>query len=919
MSALDRPAAEAWLDATLGRIEGTARVALGYDGHRTDSGKYQVRWVEHPVAWPADRERLLDDVERELVSGQRVDVFVCPYVHVPGQRRAKGGAVERRLVHADRDGSEPVGADVLAQLQAFAVESGTPGHEHVYIPLQTSVPADQHERLCRALKVRLGDADAKVSDNDVLRLPGTWNFKHDPPRPVTWLRRPAPGVPSVEHVARILGADAAAPAALEAVRGAVVPADAGTLPQRVRDALAEQSGDRSTDTARVVGACIDAGLSLEQTRAAIATRDDLADRLAERRDDDVWAIWRKFTAERDRRTLPAVVMPSDQGGDGWDEPMPLEWDANLPAYPLQVWPRPYREYIDALAIETQTPQDLAGSVVLGVIAACIGGRVRVRPRAGWEEPTNEYVAPAMASGARKSPVLEDARAPLDTVEAELVEMRAREIIERRTEREVRDKYASRMIDQASKDADPALMVEAQEARRVAEEIVVPTMPRLVAGDTTPEALVSLLAEQGGRLACISDEAGIFDMMSGRVHTSSSASRLDYMLQAFSGGTIRLDRQTRGPQHIKRPALTLVTTIQPWALRRLIGDQENGERGLNARVLWSLPQDTVGYRDPEAPAMPDHVRQGYRQAVESLARTMAMAEDGSLLRYDDGARQTLVDFLRWLEPLMRRDAPLGSPRIRPWASKLGGHIVRISAALHMAGHGVAGTDQAIDAATVERAVVLGRYYLAHSVAAHRPATSGVADDARAVLVTVLDAATQDGKPRFGSEFKVRDLHRAMHRRFDSVDQLKAVLSDLATRGWVRPVDGDRRYEIHPDARTLLTPGDSGDSGDSGRESAGQRPFPTPQRPVATPGDSGDELASTTDSVTAVTAPGDSPPGWLEQPLTCENAPTVTAVTAVTRVTATTRACVACGESIGEMRTAAGFTTCVEHRHIEGVGA
>ena len=40
------------------------------------------------------------------------------------------------------------------------------------------------------------------------------------------------------------------------------------------------------------------------------------------------------------------------------------------------------------------------------------------------------------------------------------------------------------------------------------------MPRLVADDITPEAAASLLAEQGGRLAVLSAEGGIFTTLAG---------------------------------------------------------------------------------------------------------------------------------------------------------------------------------------------------------------------------------------------------------------------------------------------------------------------------------------------------------------------------------------------------------------------
>ena len=77
----------------------------------------------------------------------------------------------------------------------FAVASGSEGHGHAYIALSASVTTDQHEALCRAWGRHLvGRADAKVSDNDLLRPPGTYNRKPTvrggKPVPVRWLVKP---------------------------------------------------------------------------------------------------------------------------------------------------------------------------------------------------------------------------------------------------------------------------------------------------------------------------------------------------------------------------------------------------------------------------------------------------------------------------------------------------------------------------------------------------------------------------------------------------------------------------------------------------------------------------------------------------------------------------------------------------------
>jgi hypothetical protein len=90
---------------------------------------------------------------------------------------------------------------------------------------------------------------------------------------------------------------------------AVCGVDLADLPDRVRDALAQDTGDRSDDTFRVVAACYAAALTLEDARAAVGSRSDLAERLAERQDDDVQNCWlRAINGSQERRRVNAELM-----------------------------------------------------------------------------------------------------------------------------------------------------------------------------------------------------------------------------------------------------------------------------------------------------------------------------------------------------------------------------------------------------------------------------------------------------------------------------------------------------------------------------------------------------------------------------------------------------------------------------------
>lgn len=260
-------------------------VATGREPYLSESGKFSHRqWSQEAYPWP---RQAAEAVRAIIAAAPSSDVFCCPYP-MRSRERAKGNSAGRMLVHADVD--RDLDVPVVTELGGFAVSSGTPGHAHVYIPLSYSVTRAQHEMLCRALAEYL-DGDTKVSDNDVMRVPATLNHKAavqgGEPTPVEWLTRPTGARVDPRVLAVVLGVDIA-----HAERDknpeffsgkgdyATVPVDLAEYPV-VQEALASNSGDRSVDTMRVVGVCVDTGLSLAQTRWAVRTRADLAARLDE--------------------------------------------------------------------------------------------------------------------------------------------------------------------------------------------------------------------------------------------------------------------------------------------------------------------------------------------------------------------------------------------------------------------------------------------------------------------------------------------------------------------------------------------------------------------------------------------------------------------------------------------------------------
>lgn len=291
-----------YFDAVFGDGVGKLHIACGWRIHRSDTGKFKhEEWIETRFDYPAKREQAARELAQSAMAG--ADVYVCPYL-TWGEKRGKGTAIGHQVLHADVDTTFDL--EKIHAIGGCAIFSGTPGHVHVYVQLARKVLAHQHTALERALVAYLGADAAKISDNDVLRPPGTLNRKPtvagDDPVEVSWLLHPNGHRADPDTLAGILGAtldDTPPPPMVMAlpVTGTPEPVSLTNYPT-VLAALAQNTGDRSVDTARVIGAAYDAHLTLPQTRWVVSVRTDLGQRLAERRDDDVGITWQKIDIDR---------------------------------------------------------------------------------------------------------------------------------------------------------------------------------------------------------------------------------------------------------------------------------------------------------------------------------------------------------------------------------------------------------------------------------------------------------------------------------------------------------------------------------------------------------------------------------------------------------------------------------------------
>jgi putative DNA primase/helicase len=364
----------------------------------------------------------------------------------------------------------------------------------------------------------------------------------------------------------------------------------------------------------------------------------------------------------------------------WAEPIPFR-SRKTPTIPADLLPGFLGDMASATARATETPLELAALLGLAVVAASVAKKVTVSPEPGYIEPVNIYTIVPLESGNRKTAVLHRMTRPFMDWEVSEARRLKPEISRIASERKTQEARIESLRKKAAKSSSHTeLMAQVAEMELLLQEI--PKAPRLWTQDVTPERLGPLMADQGERIALLSDEGGIFDVLAGRY--SKGTPNLDLFLQAHAGSQVRVDRGSRPPVMLRNPALTVALSPQPDVLESLSDKPGFRGRGLLARFLYGLPASPIGFRELNPTPCPSAVEKAYCQGIERLLRLAPPIDEAGdwlpwQLRFSPPAYEAWKDFQRSIEILMRDGGKLC--QLKDWGSKLPGAAARVACVLH----------------------------------------------------------------------------------------------------------------------------------------------------------------------------------------------------------------------------------------------
>lgn len=384
---------------------------------------------------------------------------------------------------------------------------------------------------------------------------------------------------------------------------------------------------------------------------------------------------------------------------------PLKPSADsLPSFPIDCLPSRLRSYVEAVAIHTQTPVDMAAGAALGVLAACLQGKVKVEGNIGHYEQTSLYIFLIAPPGSRKSAVIHAMTAAIEDYEQKYNEGNKTAMRRNKQERESLQRDINRLTRQLEVKYDTLTELELQHTQDKLAELPEIKPLQIFTDDCTSESMIRLLRDNHGRMSLISAEGGAFDNIVGRY---TKKPNLDVWLKGICGDTIRVDRINREPDYIRNPALSMIISAQPGVLSELMQSSLLDGRGFLARLFYiNIPSAAMPKSFRSAP-IPATIREDYDNLIFHL---LDLSENEPItLHLAPEAINQMDELCHSVEAYLRNE----HRDMREWGSKYIGLVLRTAGLLHIAADGAGD----IQTETVENAIRIGNYAFHHALYAY----------------------------------------------------------------------------------------------------------------------------------------------------------------------------------------------------------
>ena len=386
----------------------------------------------------------------------------------------------------------------------------------------------------------------------------------------------------------------------------------------------------------------------------------------------------------------------------WPDPIPLDESGPRGAFPLGNYTKTLADMTSCVSAFTQTSPDMAGVLMLGVLAAIFQSRFTLKIRNHWKEPLSLFTMAVAPPGERKSAVLSLLTKPVLQYEHQRNREDAQKTAQDLAYRDSISLRVEALKREYGKKRDTKLGQELSDAVRELADCKVVQPYRIAADDATPEKLAILMHQQNGAISVFSAEGGVFDAISGRY---DSRANYDVYLKGHAGDSLSVDRVGRESLLIPEAHLSMAIAVQPDVLGSLMSNRAMQGRGLAARFLYTICKPYAGKRMVIREDIPESVLDGYGEFITDALDCPYSGE----LSLSGEAYELFCRYQADTEKRLNGDLNY----IPEWGSKLTGAVARIAALLYLTDYIYSPLCDLIPAEYVVKACEIGDYLSVHA--------------------------------------------------------------------------------------------------------------------------------------------------------------------------------------------------------------
>lgn len=452
----------------------------------------------------------------------------------------------------------------------------------------------------------------------------------------------------------------------------------------------------------------------------------------------------------------------------WETPKPFGKEVQLAEFPLSCLPEVLKRFVRELSANVQVSVDMCVLPLLSVLSLVTQGKaVILNPGGGNTETLNLYTLTIAEPGERKSGVFKALTAPLYSFQRE--ENQRREPLIR--EYQFKKTALTKQLESVSKGKNASL----EKAHEIAMELeeLEPIYPlTLNVTDTTPEALASEMIKNGEKIGILSDEGGIFDIMSGLY--SSGTANIDLLLKGYDGSPYNVVRATRQPISLENPLITFGLMAQTEPFKRAMSNPQFSGRGFVHRFLFSFPQSRAGHRSFKSPYISQKAKDDYKALIYSLLQLKT--SDTAVIKCDKEAYSIMCDYSNKIESDFLDGGIF--EYMKEWGNKQLGRAFKIAGILHLCEHT---PEEPLSGQTALNAVSIAMWSGNHALKAFGEICASEEDKTAEYIYKRIK---QSGK----LEMNKRDIMRQC-RKIKSADDFEEPLKTLEDMGYIREVTSD----------------------------------------------------------------------------------------------------------------------------------